>query len=203
MEEKWKKWDLTKKFWIDLHKIRNKERTDSDVCDRHSRTDVTYCECLTLAKDMKKSWSGVNRDISPGNPGSNSGPNLFTKFLYALNDIRNPPLSAKFSPWVSTPLTWRKYQVSSISIKYQHVEKWAEILILTKRPVVGSRNDSYSFMKHSVRLLYSRSVLELHQFLRLPYLSYCFPSSSNPWMISWPIVLPMAPKFTDAGPPKV
>ena len=32
--------------------------------------------------------------------------------------------------------------------------------------------------------------------VKLPLPSYCEPSSSKPWVISWPITTPMPPKFT-------
>lgn len=126
-----------------------------------------------------------------------------------LNDIRSPPLSATFSPWVLNPFTFR--------------------------PVIMSLYWLYWLMKHFAFVLYFFSVLLVHQSRRLPYSSYClpvrqwkrersmkwtesagkserlrweiligdWPSSSNAWMISWPIVFPIAPKFSAAGPPKL
>src|SRR6185437_5163930 len=121
------------------------------------------------ANDRKNLWSGVKPSIFLP---LCAGLSLASTFCSARYAIRRPPLSAVFSPSVSLPFRCC--------------------------PGTGSKL-SYSFTSQAVRLSNAALSCGVHQFFKLPCASNLLPWSSKPWVISWPITTPIAPKFTAAS----
>ena len=84
--------------------------------------------------------------------------------------MRTPPLSAVFSPSVSLPLTFAPGA--------------------TENPPYSSATQASRWSNSSCVLRVSTSSC------RLPWASNWRPWSSKPWVSSWPITMPMPPKFT-------
>ena len=82
----------------------------------------------------------------------------------------SPPRSAMFSPSVSLPLTCRS---STATYAVELIDDARRALRRTRRPRPSSTSRAGCRRRRTVR-----------------------PSSSKPWVSSWPITMPMAPKFT-------
>ena len=105
-----------------------------------------------------------------------TSPWSFRYICKASKAILAPPRSAIFSPLVKIPLT--------------------------KIPLTGSY---WSYCLARACVAFSKFALSagLHQFCRFPSASNSAPLSSNPWVISCPMIPPIAPKFTAGSASKL
>ena len=159
---------------------------------------VMFCR-HTVAHEKKKRRSDSGGKFSGAESSSvvptraGSAPPSARIISHARYASLNPPKSAMFSPWVSSPSTARQAH-SLVATRF----------VMENGPLFRSSHASSCWWTTVAaacstmtrdRFVNSAASSGAHQSFMFPSASYFLPWSSNPCVISWPMTAPMPPKL--------